>query len=197
MEDAQRLGIIGKREIEELFMGVISALSPADADRTHSRFKSLQDSNEAIAFLRARIINLLANGATTVFLDNRSEILSGNFNDTLLDKIEQQCKALRTVQQVSVERIYGHDSVIQIEIAGYNVMSELLQLFIPALLKPNPSHKEKKVLSLFPFQYTEYLHTENNYEKVLSALDHISGMTDEYATEMYRMLKGITIPQHS
>jgi dGTPase len=85
---------------------------------------------------------------------------------------------------------------MQVEIAGFNVMSELLQLFIPALLKQKRLHKDEKVLRLFPFQFTEFQTTSSPYEKVMSALDYLSGMTDEYATEIYRRLKGITIPRH-
>ena len=68
--------------------------------------------------------------------------------------------------------------------------------FVPALLKTKPSHKEEKMLKLFPFQFTEFEETSSPYEKVMSALDYLSGMTDEYATEMYRRLKGIVIPRH-
>jgi dGTPase len=196
MEDAQRLGILRKEEVEAIFLNVIRAMSRDPADKTHGYYKNIGDANEAIAFLRARIINLLVNGATEVFLDHRKQILSGAFNDTLLDQIEKSFGALKEVQEISLERIYGHGTVIQIEIAGYNVMSELLQLFIPALLKEKPSHKEEKVLRLFPFQFTEYETTSSKYEKVMSALDHLSSMTDEYATEMYRRLKGIVIPNH-
>jgi dGTPase len=75
-------------------------------------------------------------------------------------------------------------------------MSGLLQLFIPALLKEKPSHKEEKVLKLFPYQFTEFKDASSKYEKVMSALDYLSGMTDEYATEIYRRLQGISIPRH-
>ena len=122
--------------------------------------------------------------------------MSGSFNDTLIDNIEKTYGCLKAVQDISQQKIYGHDTVIQIEIAGYNVMSELLQLFVPALLKNDPSHKEKKVLKLFPYQFSEFQLAESKYEKVMNALDHISSMTDEYATEMYRRLKGIIIPGH-
>ena len=198
MEDAHRLGILQKSEVVETFMGVIKKLpfSQKDADRTYTYFKDIEDTNEGIAFLRARVINSLAVSATEVFLDNRPAILSGQFNDTLLDNIEQATGALKEVQQISVEKIYGHDTVIQIEIAGFNVMSELLELFIPALLKKSPSHKEQKVLKLFPYQFTEFEQTDSAYEKVMNALDFLSGMTDEYATEIYRRLKGIVIPHH-
>lgn len=196
MEDAQRLGILRREEVESVFFGVIRALDAASADRTMGYYRNLEDTNEALAFLRARIINLLVNRSAEVFLENRSAILEGRFDDTLVDAIEKSTGALKEVQAVSVERIYGHDSVIQIEIAGYNVMSELLGLFIPALLRGKPSHKEEKVLRLFPYQFTEYQLSQSPYEKVMSALDFLSGMTDEYATELYRRLKGITIPHH-
>jgi dGTPase len=196
MEDAQRLGILRKEEVEEAFMHVIRSLDRDAADKTHGYYRDIHDTNEAIAFLRARIINLLVNKATDVFLDHRQQILDGNFNDTLVDALEKSYGALKTIQEISVERIYGHDTVIQIEIAGYNVMSELLALFVPALLKHKPAHKEEKVLKLFPYQFTEYQDRTSKYEKVMSALDYLSGMTDEYATEMYRRLKGIVIPGH-
>ena len=198
MEDAQRLGILQKEEVVEAFMQVIRLVNREgeDADKTYGYFKNIGDTNEAIAFLRAKVINLLALQATDVFLANQQQILGGTFNDTLIDSIQESTGALAMVQDISVKKIYGHDTVLQIEIAGYNVMSELLQLFVPALLKKKPSHKEARVLKLFPFQFTEFEETENPYEKVLNALDYLSGMTDEYATEMYRRLKGIVIPHH-
>jgi dGTPase len=146
--------------------------------------------------LRARVINLLANRTTDVFLDNQTAILNGTFNDTLTDNINAACGAFKAVQALSLEKIYGHDTVLQVELAGYNVLSELLQLFVPALLKSKPSPKEANVLKLIPYQFTAFETTDSKYEKVLCALDFISGMTDEYATEMYRRLKGIVIPRH-
>jgi dGTPase len=110
--------------------------------------------------------------------------------------VERNCEPLEKIAKLSLEKIYQHDTVMQIEIAGYNVLSELLQLFIPALLKEEPSHKEQMVLKLFPYQFTEFTQTTSEYIKVMSALDFLAGMTDTYATEIYRRLKGIVIPQH-
>jgi dGTPase len=196
MEDAHRLKILTKQQVEEAFMEVIQKLGRESADRTYGYYKEIEDTSEAIAFLRARIINLLVNESTNVFLDHQDEILNGNFDDTLIDNIDRNFGALKSIQEISLEKIYQHDTVIQIEIAGYNVMSELLSLFIPALLKERPSHKEQKIFRLFPYQFTEFQVASSYYEKVMNALDFISGMTDEYATELYRKLKGIVIPRH-
>lgn len=134
--------------------------------------------------------------AAIFFLDHQQVILNGNFNDTLVDHIQNRCGALQTVQEISRKKIYEHETVLQIEMAGYNVMSELLQLLIPALLKKAPSHKEAIVLKLLPYQLTGFTETNSKYEKALNAIDFLSGMTDEYATEIYRRLKGISTPVH-
>lgn len=196
MEDAHRLKILRKEEVEETFMNAISKLDSASGDKTYNYYKDIQDKSEAIAFLRARIINLLINKASEVFLTHQSDILNGSFNDTLIDNIERETGALKSIQEISIEKIYQHDTVIEIEIAGYNVMSELLSLFIPALLKDRLAHKDQKILRLFPYQFTEFELTDSKYEKVMNALDYLSGMTDEYATEMYRKVKGMVIPRH-
>jgi dGTPase len=196
MEDAHRLKILTRKEVEEAFMHVIENLHKDSIVKTRSYYRGIEDKSEAIAFLRARIINLLVNECTDIFLGHQNEILSGSFEDSLIDNLEKNFHALKPIQDISMERIYEHDTVIQIEIAGYNVMWELLDLFIPALLKDRPSHKEQKVFRLFPYQFTEFELASSPYEKVMNALDYLSGMTDEYAAEMYRKLKGIVIPRH-
>jgi dGTPase len=179
-------------------MQVIKSINRTEenADRIYKNYKSLDDANEGIAFLRAKAINVLTLQAADVFLDNRQAILEGNFNDALMDSIENNSGALKMVKKVSIEEIYNHPIVMQIEIAGYNVMSELLQLFIPALVKAKPAHKDEKILNLFPYQFTEFKETTSKYLRVMSALDFLSGMTDVFATELYRRLKGIVIPEH-
>ncbi len=198
MEDANRLGILSHEMVKESFLHVIRSLDSItkEENRTIEIYNKIDDLNEKIGYLRAKAINLLTMRAAEVFCDNRQQILDGTFNDTLLDNIENDCGALKELMIISNEKIYNHDTVLEIEIAGYNVMAELLDLFVPALLKQTRGHKEEKVLKLFPLQFREFEETNSAYLKVLNAFDLISGMTDLYATEMYRKLKGVEIPQH-
>jgi len=198
MEDAHRLKIISTERVSEAFLEVIRSVnrSEEDLDKIRGHFKSIEDTNESIAYLRAKVINVLTLQAADIFIDQRSAILHGNFNDALVDFIEANSGALKAVKKISREEIYNHSIVMQIEIAGYNVMSELLQLFIPALVREKPSHKDEKILNLFPYQFTEYKEATSKYLRVMSALDFLSGMTDVYATEIYRRIKGIVIPEH-
>ena len=198
MEDAHRLKIISTEKVSGAFLDVIRSInrSEENADKIYKNFKSIEDTNESIAYLRAKAINVITLQAADVFLDQRAGILNGTFNNALVDSIEDGCGALKTVKKISKEEIYNHYIVMQIEIAGYNVMSELLQLFIPALVKDKASHKDEKILNLFPYQFTEYKEVTSKYLRVMSALDFLSGMTDVFATEMYRRIKGIVIPEH-
>lgn len=198
MEDAHRLKIISTERISTAFMNVIRSINRPETkpDRIQEIYSKMEDINEGIGFLRANVINVLTMQAADVFIQNKEAILAGSFNNALMDKIEDGNEALKTINKISIAEIYNHSIVMQIEIAGYNVMSELLQLFIPALIKQKPSHKDQKILNLFPFQYKQYEETEAKYQKVMSALDFLSGMTDVYATEIYRRIKGIVIPEH-
>ncbi|HKP31945.1 MAG TPA: dNTP triphosphohydrolase [Chitinophagaceae bacterium] len=198
MEDAQRLKIISTERVREAFFDVLRSINRKEEnlDRIRSNYAAIGDINEGIAYLRAKTINALTMQAAEVFLDNKENILAGNYNNSLVDHIEEQCGALKEVKTISKNEIYNHPIVMQIEIAGYNVMSDLLQLFIPALLRNKPSHKDQKILNLFPDQFTEYKETDSKYLRVMSALDFLSGMTDVFATEIYRRLKGIVIPEH-
>ncbi len=196
MEDAHRLGILPHDLVKNSLLNVIISLDKNEEEKTVRTCEKISDLNERVSYLRAKIINLLTNKAADIFWENRTDILNGNFNETLLGMIDKQCGALNEVMEISSQKIYNHDTVLEIEIAGYNVMAELLSLFIPALLKRTPDHKDVKILKLFPLQYREFNTTTSPYLKVMNAFDLISGMTDLYATEMYRKLKGIDIPAH-
>ncbi len=61
MEDAQRLGIIDRITVEESFMQIIREVGndAAEANKVYGYYRDIQDTNEAIAFLRAKVINVL------------------------------------------------------------------------------------------------------------------------------------------
>jgi dGTPase len=82
---------------------------------------------------------------------------------------------------------------VEIENAGFNVMYELLSHFIlPALTdKTSRTKSEEKAILLIPEQFL--YEEESDYLKVLGVLDYVSGMTDNYAIDLYRRIKGIEI----
>jgi dGTPase len=134
--------------------------------------------------------------AADIFITNASAILAGNFNSTLLDEVEKVCPQLKNMHDISVVKIYNHPSVVEVELAGYNVLGEILSVFVESMLSSNRSPLEKKYLQLIPEQFNLAYEMTSPYEKTMAVLDFVSGMTDGYATELYRKLKGIDIPTH-
>ena len=87
----------------------------------------------------------------------------------------------------NVKKIYNNRSVVKVEITGYNVLKTLVEEFLQATMEPNTNYS-RKLLQLIPEQYK----TDNNtcYEKCRSTLDFISGMTDLYAMDLYKLIRG-------
>ena len=193
MEDAHRLGIISTADCENLFMDLIQSVNEKDAKRSAEKLLLFSNKNERISYLRAKVINALINKSTELYQLHFSEIIDGTLNKALLDIFKSESESFQEVERFSIEKIYGHRSVVEIENAGYNVMYELLNHFIPPIIKEKSERKgfEKKALQLIPSQFIYEDGTV--YEKVLGVLDFVSGMTDNFATDLYRKIKGIDI----
>jgi dGTPase len=195
VEDAHRIKILSTVEVKQMFLALIDDLDYRP-QRTREVLDKIADDNEAISFLRSWCISALIDRCKKVFIEYSMEINQGSFNSTLLDEIEKVCPSLKHIKKVSIDRIYNHSSVIEVEIAGYNVMSELLHVFLQAVLEQYKSPLQQKSIQLIPSQYDVIDNHVSAYEKTMGVLDFVSGMTDGYATELYRKIKGIDIPSH-
>lgn len=192
MEDAHRLGIVSTSDCENLFFDLIKSEN-GNTKRVEDKLAILTNANERISYLRAKVINALINKSIELYQTNFSAILEGNLDRALLDIYKSENKSLQEIESFSIEKIYGHKAVIEIENAGYNVMNELLNHFIPPILKQQSDRRsyDKMALKLLPSQFHYEEGTE--YQKILGVIDFVSGMTDNFATDLYRKIKGIDI----
>ena len=87
-----------------------------------------------------------------------------------------------------MKNIYRHPSVVKIELTGFKVIGSLLEDFTDAVLHPETAYNQK-LLSLMPEQFKT--DSDDIYNKVQSVVDFISNMTDLYAVQMYKDLRGI------
>ncbi|GEN77618.1 dehydrogenase [Chryseobacterium hagamense] len=192
MEDAHRLGIVSTADCKNLFFELVKSETD-DVKRIESKLSSISNENEQISYLRAKVINALINTSMERYKQDFEKILNGNLDKALLDLYKDKNKALQDIESFSIEKIYNHKAVVEIENAGYNVMYELLDHFIPSILKPEEKRKsyDTKALKLIPKQFI--YNSGTDYQKVLGVIDFVSGMTDNYATDLYRKIKGIDI----
>ena len=196
LEDAHRLGIVSRERTSKALLSILSEIEK-DIQRIKDTYDSIGDANDSIAYLRAKTINALTNKSARIFIENKESILAGSYPSTLMDDIESDAQSLKDVMTLSIREIYNHHSVVEIEITGFHLMSHLLSLFVPAVLRRKKVGKDRMALHLIPFQFKEYEIVESAYLKVLSVVDFISGMTDTYATEFYRKTTGIDISKHT
>lgn len=196
LEDSHRLGIIDHDKCKNLLLSLIASFDPKGIDKVKSRLKTVSDKNEKIAYLRAKSIGQLMQVTSNAYKDCFDSILDGTLDKSLLDCVKESnpndAKAvLEKIEKFSIENIYNHHAVVEIENAGYHVMYELLSHFIEPILKANRASYDEKAIKLIPNQFL--YEDGNDYQKVLGVLDFVSGMTDNYASELYRKIKGIEI----
>lgn len=193
LEDACKLGILSYEQVRELFLNFY------DSDEDRIVLKSigetlarLSDKNEQISYLRAGVIGQLIHKSTQIFEENYQNILTGNFKGSLVGSLKNsQATAMKKVKEISFSDVYAHRTVVEIEIAGFKIIGTLLEEFVGAVVH-SENRYNKKILSLLPQQYQPQ--SENLYHKIQSAVDFISGMTDVFALDLYRKIKGISIP---
>lgn len=193
VEDAYKLGILGFEETRELFMNFHNGSDVHLIDSINKILDEVTDPHEQISYLRAGVIGKLASACFQVFESHHDEILRGEFTGSLMKRVSAPISmAMKKVQEVSVSRVYNHKTVVEIEIAGYKIIGTLMDEFCNAILSPSNPLSEK-VIFLIPGQYSPS--GDSVYDRVQSIVDFISGMTDVYALDLYRKIKGISLPE--
>lgn len=187
LEDAHHLKILSYPEVERLLLPLCGT------EDLRMRLDSLADTGSRVSLLRAKAINTLITGCAKVFVEHQAQFLQGTFEKSLMDSLEPSIvDQMKLISSISVERIYNAPTVVQIEIAGFRVLNALLEEFIPAYLKTDKSMFNKKMVAMIPAQF--YTDQPDTYSKIRAVLDFVSGMTDVYAVDLYRKIKGISIP---
>lgn len=189
IEDAHKLKILTTEETKALFM---EYFDDRKKERAKTVFKMVTDVNEQMAYLRSTVIGLLIRECTRVFVENEHSILSGYFEGALIKHIgERPRKAYETCATVSFQKIYRSKDVLDIELAGFRVISTLIDLMIEAVMSPQKAYSQL-LISRVSGQY--HVNAPTLYERIQAVLDYVSGMTDVYALDLYRKINGNSLP---
>ena len=176
IEDAHKLKIITTAETKELLMAYFDDARKA---RFESTFERVSDVNEQIAYLRSSVIGMLIEECKKVFVENEATILCGNFDGPLIRHISALPRqAYENSSRLSVERIYCSRDVLDIELAGFQIISTLLELMVDAVTSPDRAYS-KLLIDRVSGQYQ--IKAPELFDRVQAVLDYISGMTDVFA----------------
>jgi len=195
LEDAHRLKIVTLDTFMDLFLPFFdNEKEYYSRSYIEKKLANIKDENQKVQYIRARWIGLMIDKLSSIFMTNEDILLAGSLEQDLLQCLPESDRVLiDKINKFSVATIYNYKSVVEIEIAGYNVIGGLLKEFVTAVLYPGLS-KSSKLIKLVSAQFPVTQKREFLYNDILSLLDYIAGMTDLYAIDLYRKITGITIP---
>lgn len=189
IEDAHKLGILTTDETKELLMGFVDA---DKHDHMESVMDQVDDRNEKIAYLRSSAIGVLESACVGVFVENEEAILNGTFEGSLVKNLPENIRnTYFHCSEVSVEKIYKNKNVVDIELAGYKIISQLIDLFVEAAMYPEKAYS-KLLLSRVSSQYDVL--ASSPYDRLMAVVDFIAGMTDVFSLDLYRKINGESLP---
>lgn len=189
IEDAHKLKILNTAETQQLLLGFFDEKRQEEIRKNMSH---VSDVNEQIVYLRSCVIGCLESECVKVFLANEEKLLDGTFEGTLIDHIpEIPCKAYKACEAMAYAKIYRSKDVVDIELAGFQVITTLLDLMTEAACHPKKAYS-KLLINRVSQQYD--IRAERLYDRIMSVLDYISGMTDVYALDLYRKINGMSLP---
>ena len=189
IEDAYKLKILTPQETRDLLMGYFTDERKAHIERT---LHIVDDANEQVAYLRSSVIGLLTGECTRVFLEHETDILAGTFEGSLIKHIAPTpSQAYRRCAEVAGQKIYRSRDVLDIELAGFRIISTLLELMTDAVRSPWKTYS-RLLIDRVSSQYN--MQAPTLYERVQAVLDYVSGMTDVFALDLYRKINGNSLP---
>lgn len=188
IEDAHKLGLITTAEVIDVFTGFFS-----DERKAHMMevMESVEDPNEKIVYLRSSVIGALVKVCAQAFIDHEEQIMSGTFQGSLLDHIPTlEREGYARCNRLSWAKIYKTSDVVDIDLAGTSIITFLLEKLVNAVRNPDYNYSQL-LLSKVPQQYE--INAPTLFEKIQAVVDHVSGMTDVYALDLYRKLNGMSL----
>ncbi|WP_297803698.1 deoxyguanosinetriphosphate triphosphohydrolase [uncultured Polaribacter sp.] len=183
-EDGINLGLIDEEFALEYMIKLVK--DTIDSKKYHS----LQHKTDRVSYLRALAIGVLINEAEAIFLENEDAILNGVFEKSLLDKCKYEAQ-INDIIKISVDKIYKSKEVVEKEVAGYRIISDLLDVFVTAFnnkFDGISSNYDELVLNLLPEEYHEK--RIDLYTRIMSICSYVSRMSDSCAIRMHKKLTG-------
>lgn len=182
-EDGINLGLIPEDKALEYLLNLVRN------NLITEKYYGLKTQKDRLGYLRALAIQSLIDEASRVFLENEEAILKGEFPHSLLEKCKYEAQ-LNDIIDISVEKMYHSREVVEKEITGYRVLTDLLDVFTTAVnndFEGKTTGFDKLVLELLPEDFNEL--KPDLYERLLGVCSFIAGMSDRNAILLHNKIK--------
>jgi dGTPase len=200
LEDSVELKLIEARDACEL-LDRIARRSPSNDGRRLERWEW----EARLSRARSQAIGVLIGACVDVFDDEVVKMEAGEWETSLVDVRDHVRESLEAITELTREKGYWSERVLQIESAGFRTLGGLLDMFVWAVVTDTPDKEQRKLRQLLPLEYLQHpRHAEPKrdeaiarltpYQRLLCVTDYVSGMTDGFAVELYQRLSGIKLP---
>jgi len=207
LEDAHKVGLISFDDAYDLLIQII-----ASKNKDINFIKDIIENlivEDKFAKLRSYALNILIGEAVDKFITYYEEIMTANYGamiqngkllgliDLLLLEDSDMSRALLAIGNHVSKYAYSYKPVLEVELAGYEILSYLLDQFTFAVLeiKHPTSKRSSKLLKLLPDRYNA--NSKDIGERLMQVTDYVSSLTDKLALDLYKKLKGIELPEIS
>jgi dGTPase len=209
IEDGVKVGNLSFELIKEVFDKHLNKLDSEegkllkDLERFHADYRNLPSDRLNLTVQRFRISaqGFMIGAIVKEFTENYDDIMNGNYKSELITR--SKANNVRNAFKDLSYYVFKNKRIVETEIAGWEIIYGLLDVFITAAKSPNfkesGNSKESRLFSLISSSYRHiYLNFNNynrneEYSKFQLVVDFISGMTDSYALALFQKLKGIKI----
>ena len=183
-EDGINLGLIDEDYALEYLISLVQ-----DTINTQ-KYNVLKSKQDRVSYLRALAIGNLINEAARVFMDNEDDILKGKFESALLDVCKFKAQ-IEDIIAISVKNVYQSKEVIDKEIAGYEILNQLLKSYGSLAYNSyngDLSSYDKLLLKTLPENVV--FKDDSLYDNLITVCLFISKLSDSNAMLLYNRLKG-------
>ncbi|CAK2882581.1 dGTPase [Vibrio splendidus] len=208
----------GRNGVDDSVVDEGYLLKISDIAMKKAKEQKFNGNHTYILTLRTTLVNDLAHYAANRYVKYHDLVFSGAFDESLLDGCDKYNLATETLRLLSVNNVFNHAEVENLELKGYAVISGLLEIYSPLIklsfsefktlaqsnrLKSHPIetrlfHKlSSKHKNTYFFAVSDLydIETPSNaqkldeiYHRSRLVIDYISGMTDGFALEEYQNL---------
>ncbi len=198
----------------EILIDKFALNDQAAIDNMRKTIEKAQRSQNYFISLRVSLSHPLVKHASEQFIGNIEAIYRGSYNQALLEDKSHYHAITETLKQIAIKYVFCHREVEKLELQGYRIISGLLDCYRPLLnidanvfnkiLQQDKNapliarHLVKKLPEKHLLTYTKAIALLKQHNLDYPALeyyhrcrllqDYISGMTDQFAYDEYRML---------
>jgi len=183
-EDGINLGLIQEEYALEYLINLVRGSIKTE------NYNALKTTEDRVSYLRALAIGRLIDEAASLFMKHEEAILTGKFETALLD-VSQYKAQIKDIIDISIKNVYRSKEVINKEIAGYEILNQLLKSFgkmAHHYFEGNMSSYDKLLLNILP--ETVKLRNESLYQNLLAVCLYISKLSDTNAMLLHKKLQG-------